>query len=567
MRFSTLTGAAIAAVVASAKEMPKDEAKAARLYDNRLKHQENMEHKMNNWMAEFEVGALNSTQWPRLGYTKCVNGVAAAEPGNPRLTFRCKNMDLYDFINHATLGSSNGLPEGNAPDGSQFLTGSGSWGWTDPESGREFIADGMYDGTALLEILPEGRMVQLGFLPCPVPIGSRALWKEIRAYKNYMLIGSELGGHGIQIFDMTKLLDIDHALAPVIFDARADLTGHITQLTEGSSHNVVVNEEAGYIAAVGSRPVNRECFGGPIFFDIKDPANPVRLGCNGNDRYTHDAECLIYRGPDERYLGRDICYGYNEDSLTIYDVTDKANSTIISITSYEGASYTHQGAVLDPNWQQFLVMDDEIDELDAAGPAADKYPVTYIWDISDLEAPKQTGLYKGTVRATDHNQYVRGDLIVQSNYMAGVRIYDVSSIPEDPTGNSVCEIAYFDIYPEDDSEEGGGIADMYGTWSSYHFEGSGYTFINTIERGAYLVKMTRREKCRPRGCSADNCLRAMRSTSVPGRLEESQEFCGEFTKTFVADVSVLPPYAASACSGNAISRVSSACSCLPTPSS
>ncbi|KAG4416893.1 hypothetical protein IFR04_009971 [Cadophora malorum] len=69
----------------------------------------------------------------------------------------------------------------------------------------------------------------------------------------------------------------------------------------------------------------------------------------------------------------------------------------------------------------------------------------------------------------------------------------------------------------------------------------------------------------PRGCSADNCLRALRSTSVPGRLEESQEFCGDFTMFLVKEVSLVKPYAASACSGNVISRVSSACSCLPTP--
>jgi choice-of-anchor B domain-containing protein len=355
-------------------------------------HNRNMQHKMDNWMAEFDAGLLNSAQWPRLNYTKCVDGVAAAVPGNPLLTFRCRNMDLYDFINHATLGSSNGYPESHAPDGSQFLTGSSSWGWTDPESGREFIADGMYDGTALIEILPEGRMLQLGFLPCPVPVASRALWKEIRGYKNFMLIGSELGGHGVQIFDMSKLLTIDPATAPVRFDIVADVTGHFMDLEEGSSHNVVVNEEAGYAVAVGSHPVNRGCRGGPIFFDISDPSNPTRLGCNGADGYTHDAQCLIYRGPDERFVGRDICYGYNEDSLTIYDVTNKVNSTILSITSYEGATYTHQGWVLDKEWQQYLVMDDEIDELESAGPAADKYPVTYIWDISDLTAPKQTGL-------------------------------------------------------------------------------------------------------------------------------------------------------------------------------
>lgn len=58
----------------------------------------------------------------------------------------------------------------------------------------------------------------------------------------------------------------------------------------------------------------------------------------------HDAHCLVYRGPDSRYDGKDICYGYNEDSLTIYDVTDKSNVTnIISRTSYFGVNYTHQG--------------------------------------------------------------------------------------------------------------------------------------------------------------------------------------------------------------------------------
>jgi choice-of-anchor B domain-containing protein len=210
-----------------------------------------------------------------------------------------------------------------------------------------------------------------------------------------MLIGSELGDHGIQIFDMKKLLDIDHAEAPIKFDFKEDVAGWIQDLPQGASHNVVVNEEVGYAVAVGSRPTNSGCRAGPIFFDITDPSKATRLGCNSEDGYVHDAQCLIYHGPDERYEGRDICYGYNEDTLTIYDVSDKANSSIISITSYDGATYTHQGWVLDPKWQQYLLMDDEVDEIRGSGPAADGYPVTYIWDISDLENPKQTGLYKG----------------------------------------------------------------------------------------------------------------------------------------------------------------------------
>lgn len=69
----------------------------------------------------------------------------------------------------------------------------------------------------------------------------------------------------------------------------------------------------------------------------------------------------------------------------------------------------------------------------------------------------------------------------------------------------------------------------------------------------------------PRGCSADNCLRALRSESIPGRLAESQAFCGDFTKFLVHEVSQVKDYAVSACSGNVVSRVSSACTCLPTP--
>ncbi|WDK13068.1 hypothetical protein CGRA01v4_04349 [Colletotrichum graminicola] len=560
MRLNSVTSAVtLAAVAVQARELPKDEARAAaELYDSGVIHDRLMSMKIAHWEAEEAVGLMNSSQWPRLGYTKCVNGYAEAIPDSPLHKFKCKNMDLYDFVNHATLGSPNTDYRGKS--------GSSSWGWTDPDSGREFIVSGMFDGCAFIEILPEGKMLNLGFLPTYSPVGDRAYWHEIRPYQHYMLIGSELEGHGVQIFDMKKLLDIEPAAAPVLFTNEDDLTGHfIESLPLGRSHNVVVNEEAKYAVAVGVQPRNEGCMGGLHFYDIEDPSNPVFLGCDGQDGYVHDAQCLIYRGPDAKYNGRDICYGYNEDTLTIYDVSDKKNSKIISRTSYEGATFTHQGWVNDLNWQEWLFMDDEYDEDDLAGPAADGYPVTYIWDIRSLEAPRQTGIFKGTVKGIDHNQYVVGDLLFQSNYGAGVRVWDISSVPEDPTGNSVCEIAYFDIYPEDDSLPGGGAIQFSGTWSSYAYFKSGFIFVNTIERGGYLVKMTKREECKPKSCSADNCLRALRASNVPGRLEESQAFCGEFTKTFIADIAVVPQYAAEACPTNVISRVSSACSCLPTP--
>ena len=72
------------------------------------------------WEAKLDSGALKSTQWSRLNYTKCVNGIAEAIQGDALNTYRCKNMDLYDFMNHATLRSPLGDENG--------MTGSSIWG-------------------------------------------------------------------------------------------------------------------------------------------------------------------------------------------------------------------------------------------------------------------------------------------------------------------------------------------------------------------------------------------------------------------------------------------------------
>lgn len=143
-------------------------------------------------------------------------------------------------------------------------------------------------------------------------------------------------------------------------------------------------------------------------------------------------------------------------------------------------------------------MDDELDEGEidpnrtaTDSPAIDGFPVTYIWDITNLESPKNTGFYKSSVRSVDHNQFVHRGLSYQSNYQAGLRILDVSGIPRDPTGGNVKEIAYFDVYPPDDNLEGGGEALWdFGTWSHYTFQ-SGWIVVNTIDRGAFVVKMSK----------------------------------------------------------------------------
>jgi hypothetical protein len=63
-------------------------------------------------------------------------------------------------------------------------------------------------------------------------------------------------------------------------------------------------------------------------------------------------------------------------------------------------------------------------------------------------------------------------------------------------------------------------------------------------------------------CNADNCLRALRATQ---RLEAAQSFCTTFTTAQVSETTGIPQFALAGCTGFVASRLSSACSCLPTP--
>ena len=187
---SFLCLAAFAALLplSGAKELPKNDILAAQLYNNGLRHSQIVQAKEDTWARQRAAGAFESEQYPELGYTACVDGVAAAIPGDANNTFRCNNIDLYHFRSHVDLGSNQG-------------EGSSSWGWTSPD-GREFVAFGQTDGAAFVEISSEGKLIYLGRLP---QYSTPIIWREIRGYKNYMVIGSEAVGHNIQIFDMTKV--------------------------------------------------------------------------------------------------------------------------------------------------------------------------------------------------------------------------------------------------------------------------------------------------------------------------------------------------------------------------
>lgn len=215
-----------------------------------------------------------------------------------------------------------------------------------------------------------------------------AIWRDIKVIGNYAYIGSEAPSHGLQVFDLLNLLKVDPR-EPPSFSTRSDLAALFRGF--GSSHNIVGTAR------------NEKCRGGLWMVDVSNPRHPQDNGCVSQDGYVHDAQCVIYRGPQRDFRGREICHCFNEDSLTIVDITNRPSPRQLSRTTYKGASYTHQGWLATSD-QRYLLLDDEQDETKGAGMAKDGHTTTYVIDVSDLTKPVFTGVYKSPVKSIDHNQ-------------------------------------------------------------------------------------------------------------------------------------------------------------------
>jgi choice-of-anchor B domain-containing protein len=355
--------------------------------------------------------------------------------------FPCRNVDLLARVPLAdlALGWGNDL-----------------WGWTDPLTGREIAIFGLYAGVAFIDVTEPEHPVHLATLP-PQTTASR--WRDIKVYDDHAFIVSEARHHGMQVLDLGELRDI--STPPVTLEPSAHYAGF------GNAHNLAIDEETGFAYAVGT---TGSCAAGLHIVNVRDPRNPRGVGCYSGDGYTHDAQCVVYRGPDLDHQGREICFNANEDTVTIVDVTNKGAPRQLSRTGYVGRGYTHQGWLSEDH--AFFLLGDEFDEI--LGGHGSR---TYVWDISDLDAPRVIGDYTGTSLAIDHNLYIRGDHVFQANYTSGLRVRRFGRLEQ----LEIAEVAYFDTVPEDDS------ASFDGAWSVYPFFESGTVIVSDINRGLYVL--------------------------------------------------------------------------------
>ncbi len=363
----------------------------------------------------------------------CVNGFAGIYP--------CDQVDLMAHMNIAAVGG------GEMND---------IWGWTDPLDGKEYALLGKTTGTAFIDISDPVNPVFLGELPTHT---SNSSWRDIKVHADHAFIVSEASGHGMQVFDLTKLRNV--ANPPATFSSDAHYGGF------GNCHNIAINEASGRAYPIGASTFS----GGLNIIDISNPLNPTLIGSFAEDGYSHDAQIVNYIGPDAQYSGKEIAFCFNENTVTIVDVTNAGDPQMVSSTGYAGSSYTHQGWLTEDH--KYLLVNDELDEQNSGQNTR-----TYIFDVQDLNNVSLIGTHLGATAAIDHNLYTHEGLVYQSNYRAGLRILDLANVAQ----GQLQEVAFFDVYPASNS------ANFNGTWSNYPYFGSGNVIVSHIEEGLYVLR-------------------------------------------------------------------------------
>ena len=371
--------------------------------------------------------------------TPCSDGMAGGYP--------CNGLDLQAYFSLSDLGAS---------------SGNDSWGWTDPNDGKEYAVVGLNNSTYFIDITDPVNPRRLGRM---MTATSNTSWRDVKVYNNHAFVVSEATNHGMQVFDLTRLRGLSTSTTRT-FAADAHYTGF------KDAHNLIINESTGVAYILGARLNSAPGTNTVIFLDITNPTNPTLIDDYSGKGYTHDAQVVTYDGPDPDHQGKEIFIGANEDEVVILDVTNKSSVQILSTITYPNYYYTHQGWFTEDK-RYFLLGDEEDETMGGIGNTK-----TIVLDLIDLDNPSIHFNYYGPTAAIDHNGYVRGNRFYQASYSAGVRVIKVDDI----ANQNMTEVASFDTWPSSNS------ASFNGAWNIYPYFESGNLIVSNYNTGFFILK-------------------------------------------------------------------------------
>ncbi len=358
---------------------------------------------------------------------------------------------------------------------SQPISASNVWGFVDLNDNREYVLVGLRNGTAIVEVTNPDAPRQVLTIP-----GNSSLWRELRIlqrrdvaagrWRSVAYVSTEAPGSGIQVIDLSGLPNTA-TLANTLNDT-------------GNQHTVFVSglDYATNVALPGATPflyVAGANVGGGAWraYSLANPLAPQLIGtAPAGTGYMHDSagltitdnrttQCAAGHNPCE------LLFDFNETTVDIWDVTDKAAPVRLSATGYPTASYTHSGWPSSDG--RYLFVHDELDEIRRGLNTQ-----IYTLDLADLRAPRIVTSFTGASTTTDHNGYVKGSLLYVSHYRRGLVVFDASN-PE-----RLVERGHFDTFLAPAADTAG----TDGAWGVYPFLPSGTIVISDIDNGLFLLR-------------------------------------------------------------------------------
>jgi len=330
--------------------------------------------------------------------------------------------------------------------------------WHDDVMDESYLLVGCENGTAFFKMLPGARPIYMGKMATQ---SVSSIWRDIKVVHNHAYVVSEAPSHGMQVLFLEAFRD----WSPL--DGPQDWLPDAVVAAPSSAHNIVAFEEKSQVIQVGSTWMG----GGAVIFDVMDPLNPVVLGGASEWGAFHDAQAVVYDGPDTEHLGKELLFAAGGDRLWILDISDPTDIGLLGSTTYPNAHFSHQVWVSDTHDHAFL--GDELDETSGGGPTR-----TMVLDVSDLDNPTVAEVFESPTYASDHNQYTHGEWLFQSNYRAGVRMLSDAW----PSDTVLTERGHFD--PLGDSDAPG----FQGAWSHVLMEEEGVVAFTSISEGLWVVR-------------------------------------------------------------------------------
>ncbi len=414
------------------------------------------------WAASIEdarQGVVDDSPAPALQATalaaeSCVQGRAGQFP--------CRNVDLLAQIPLNEFST-------------QPVSAANVWGLVDLNDSREYAVVGLSNGTAVVEVTDPENPREVVTIP-----GNSSSWREVKVYQHfdggsnryraYAYVTTEAFGSGLQVIDLSGL-PATATLATTLSDTSTQHTDYISNIDYAT--NVALPGAEAFLYVAGSDLAD----GAWRVYSLADPAQPqfVAAAPPGSE-YVHDATSLLIT--DERTAqcgaGHDPCEVYvdfNQNSVDLWDVTDKGAPVMLSSTTYSDVSYTHSG------WpsadQRRIFVHDETEEIfDGLNTQI------YTMNVDDLLNPFIVASYQGPGTATDHNGYVKDGFLYVSHYRRGLVVFDVSE-PEE-----LREVASFDTFLEPAANSAG----TDGAWGVYPFFPSGTVVISDISNGLFVLR-------------------------------------------------------------------------------